>query len=215
MKKVLCSILPILAIALVIAMVSGAAFAQDSENFNVNYFANATASGAPSATLRFTEHAGTGLTDVCAMIYVYGADQQPVECCGCHVTQNGLQTINVNTQLLANPLFGPGSVPNNGTILVVAGIPTSGGPSGPKGNNDTACDPANVDTNGLVELDTYLTHIQNKVSTSWPITESGGEEVEEYLSSAELGLIESDCSFVEQRSSGHGVCDCGAFESLK
>ena len=215
MKKVLCSILPILAIALVIAMVSGAAFAQDSENFNVNYFSNATVSGAPPATLRFTEHAGTGLTDVCAMIYLYDPEQEPIACCGCHVTQNGLQTINVNTNLLVNPMFGAGSVPNDGVLLTIAGIPTSGGPAGPKGNNDTACDPANVDTNSNVEIDTYLTHIQNKVGTAFPITEAGGEQTEEYLSSQELGLLESDCTFIEGRASGHGVCDCGAFEALK
>jgi hypothetical protein len=210
MKKVLCSILPILAIALVIAMVSGAAFAQEGETFTTNYFANATTSGAPSSTLRFTEH-GSVAADECAMIYVYDAQQEPIECCGCHVTENGLQTINVNTQLLANPLFGPGSAPSNGVIQIVSGLPTSGGIAGPKGNNDPACDPANV--NVAPEIDSWLTHIQNKVGTTFSITETPGDE--ELLSSTELGQLESDCTFIEGRASGHGVCDCGAFEALK
>jgi hypothetical protein len=208
MKKVMCSFLSMLAIALVIAMVSGSAFADDSsigEYFTDNYFSNNTVAGAPAATLRFTNH-GSVATDECAMIYVYAADQQLTECCGCHVTSNGLQTINVQTQLLANTLTRV--VPNNGTIEIVSGLPTSGGIVGPKGNNDPACDPTNVSI--APEIDSWLTHVQNKVGTTFPITEDRGDE--EFLSSTELSNLEGDCYFAERLGSGFGICDCGKFE---
>jgi hypothetical protein len=216
MKKVMCSSLTMLAVILIFAMASGAAFAQSSTDlFSVNYFSNNTVAGAPAATLRFTNHGeqqaessrlSSGAVDQCAMIYVYAADQQLTECCGCHVTTNGLQTINVKTQLLANTLTRV--VPNNGTIEIVSGLPTSGGIVGPKGNNDPACDPTNV--NLAPEIDSWLTHIQNKVGTAFPITETRGDE--EFLSSTELSNLEGDCAFAERLGSGFGVCDCGPFE---
>ena len=50
MKKVICRILPVLAIALVIAIASGTASAQiggpTGEEFTTNYYANNTTSGA-------------------------------------------------------------------------------------------------------------------------------------------------------------------------
>ncbi len=132
MKKVLCSILPILAIALVIAMVSGAAFAQEGETFTTNYFANATTAGAPDATLRFTQHGSLTQGNICAMIYVYAADQQLTTCCGCPVSGNGLVHESVRIDLLSNYLTR--QEPNEGVIQIISGLPVGG-----------VCDPTNVE----------------------------------------------------------------------
>jgi hypothetical protein len=206
MKKVLCSSLPVLMIALVIAMVSGAAFAQvEGEFFTTNYFANNTSSGAPDATLRYTEHFGGVLAtghNLCANIYVFDARQEPTECCSCLITPNGLVTTSVKNQLTNNPLTG--NVPADGVIQIISSlVPPQG------------CDPTfglggqiPELTNGpFPEVDSWLTHVQNKVGTAYPITE--GEGVEELLTVGEFFDLAVDCAFVQEFGSGQGVCSCG------
>jgi hypothetical protein len=208
MKRVLCSILPILFIALLVVMVSGAAFAQGNpgtgedaaEFFTTNYFSNNTASGAPDATLRYTEHYGALLVngELCANIYVFAADQQISECCACPITANGLVTTSVKKQLTANPLTGV--VPNNGVVQIISSLPEPNG----------ACDPTIFGlpaTAPFPEVDSWMTHIQNKVGTAFPITE--GEGVEELLTGGEYEDLVLDCSFVQEFGSGQGVCSCG------
>jgi hypothetical protein len=216
MKKVVCSILPILAIALLVAMVSGAAFAQGTgedaaEFFTTNYFANNTTAGAPDGTLRFTEHYGAVLAHgaLCANIYVFAADQQPTECCSCPVTANGLVTASVKNNLTNNPLTGV--VPPDGVIQIISSTVPPGG-----------CDPtfgvfATLTGGGGVlltipnapfpEVDSWTTHIQNKVGTAFPITE--GEGVEELLTTGEFQDLAIDCAFVQEFGSGQGSCTCG------
>jgi hypothetical protein len=227
MKKVLCSILPVLAIALLLAMVSGAAFAQGfpplsgvgkvfapavanedvGEFFTTNYFANNTAVGAPDATLRFTEHYGGVLVDgaLCANIYVFAADQQITECCSCPVTANGLVTASVSTDLTSNPLTGVKS--NNGVVQIVSSKVPPGG-----------CDPtlfgAIATLGPFPEVDSWMTHVQNKAGTvasgipaTYPITESEG--VEELLTGGEYLDLVIDCSFLREFGSGQGSCTCG------
>jgi len=193
MTKVVCRILPVLMIALVIAMVSGIASAQIiDETFQTNYFSNNTTSGAPAATLRFTEHDGSTLHKECAMIYVYAADQQLAECCGCPVTYNGLVEENVKTDLLGNSLTR--ITPNQGVVQIVSGEYTGG------------CDPTSVVVDP--EIDSWMTHIQNKVGTAFPITEEEGDA--EFLSSDELTTLENDCAFAIRLGSGFGQCSCNA-----
>jgi len=227
MKKVLSRILPLLTIALLVAMVSGAAFAQAcggivpevsvlgapgtgedaGECFTTNYFANNTTAGAPDGTLRYTEHYGgllkSGLK-LCANIYVFAADQQPTECCSCLITPNGLVTTSVKTQLTSNPLTGV--VPPDGVVQIVSSLVPPGG-----------CDPTfgalAVGTTIVLpqapfpEVDSWLTHIQNKVGTAFPITETEG--VEELLTAGEFDDLAIDCAFVQEFGSGAGVCSCG------
>jgi hypothetical protein len=221
MKKVLC----LLSIALFVAVGSGAAFAQaclqaytgsaqglgsgedEAECFTTNYFANNTTAGAPDGTLRYTEHYGGLLasgTKLCANIYVFAADQQPTECCSCLITPNGLVTTSVKNQLTKNPLTG--IVPPDGVVQIVSSLVPPGG-----------CDPtfgAVAGTQGILipqapfpEVDSWLTHIQNKVGTAFPITETEG--VEELLTLGEFEDLALDCAFVQEFGSGQGTCSCG------
>ncbi|MGH9529805.1 MAG: hypothetical protein ACRD2S_07805 [Terriglobales bacterium] len=213
MKNALCKILPALAIALVIAVTSGIASAQstgEEEAFTTNYFSNNTTAGAPDATLRFTENGsgvqtasiingapdGIASEDECAMIYVYAADQQLTTCCGCPVSANGLIHESVKTDLTSNYLTRV--EPNEGVIQIVSGIDLG------------VCDPTNV----LVspEIESWLTHVQNKVGTAFPITEGRGDE--ELLSDNELGTLEGDCASAIRLGSGYGVCSCNV-EAVK
>jgi hypothetical protein len=194
MKKTACRILPILAVALVIAMVSGVAAAQDpviGETFTTNYFSNNTTAGAPAATLRFTEHDGIEAHEECAMIYVYAADQQLAECCGCPVSYNGLVHENVQKDLLGNTLTRV--IPNEGVIQIVSSVDTG------------ICDPTSL-YSPAPEIDSWTTHIQNKVGAAFPMTEDRGDE--ELLSPDEYLTLIGDCYSAQRLGSGAAVCTC-------
>jgi hypothetical protein len=168
------------------------------------YYSNA------QGTLRITNHGGAQTADpgdLCAMIYVFDAQQELTACCGCRVTPNGLQTINVKTQLLVDTLTRV--TPNTGVIQIVSGAPTGTNPI-KNHNNDAACDPTTVTLND--ELEAWVTHIQNKVGTAFPITETQSDEEE--LSLDEFTNLEGDCAGAIKLGSGVGRCDCGVFENV-
>src|SRR5574342_106037 len=74
----------LMATALALSAIPSAALAQ-SNVFSVNYYANAN-TGGPDATVRITNPGTAGAPspsgDLCALIYVFSADQQMAECCG-------------------------------------------------------------------------------------------------------------------------------------
>jgi len=189
--KPLCRILPVLVIALLVLVLgTGAAMAQDV--FRVNYFSNANTAGAPDATVRI-DNPGLTYGNLCAMVYVFDADQQLSECCGCVETHNGLRTLSVNANLTSNPLTGRKST--TGVIKVVSAAV-----------NNSPCDPtANVTP--TANLRVWATHIQNKVGAAYPITET--ESSDSTLGATELANLQAQCSFIGILGSGQGICSCG------
>jgi hypothetical protein len=88
--KQLCRILPVLSVALlVLGLGSGVAIAQDV--YKVNYFSN-NAGTAPDATVRM-DNPGLTYGNLCAMVYVFDADQQLSECCGCVETHTKAESL--------------------------------------------------------------------------------------------------------------------------
>src|ERR1700722_1452364 len=188
--KPLCRILPVLAVALlVLGIGSGIAMAQDV--YKVNYFSN-NAAPAPDATVRI-DNPGLTYGNLCAMIYVFDADQQLTECCGCVETHNGLRTLSVRTNLTSNPLTGV--ISRNGVIKIVSAAV-----------NNSPCDPTS-NVSPKANLRAWVTHIQNAVGTSWPITET--ESSDSTLGATELANLQAQCAFVNILGSGHGICSCG------
>ena len=172
-----------------------------SDIFKVNYFANNGVSGAPDATVRIdntgsaTEAPGAESSDLylCAMIYVFDNDQQMSECCGCLVTPDDLRTLSVGKDLTNNPLTGV--VSNNGVIEIISALP-----------NNSPCEPGSgMDPEPTLRA--WATHIQNKVGSAYPISETAFSDAG--LSYPEFLNLEEDCSFVERLGSGHGICSCG------
>lgn len=196
----MCKRLPIFAIALVtlslLTMGLGVASAQDV--FKINYFSNANTNQvpgivpAPDATVRIDNPGVTG-GNLCAMIYVFAFDQQLSECCGCVETPNGLQTLSVNYNLNANPLTGV--KPASGVIKVVSAAV-----------NNSPCDPTGNVT-PTPNLRVWATHIQNRVGSAYPITET--ESSDATLGATELANIQAECFFIGILGSGHGICSCG------
>jgi hypothetical protein len=192
MEKITCRILSVLAIALVTAAVSGVASAQSE--FTTTYFTNNTTPGAPAAKLRFSNDGDAGGKTLCAMIYVYRADQQIEACCGCPVTKNGLVEENVQTDLLGDPLTA--KAPNQGVIQIIATT------------DPGVCDPTSTTATLAHGLTTWTTHIEDEVGTVFPITvtqNSGGA-----LSAKEIAALQSDCLKVVTLGLGQGICTCNA-----
>ena len=189
----MCKKLPILAIALVtlslLTVGLGVASAQDV--FKINYFSN-NAAPAPDATVRI-DNPGLTYGNLCAMIYVFDADQQLSECCGCVETHNGLRTLSVRRDLTSNPLTG--RVSTNGVVKIVSAA-----------INNSPCDPTSNVT-PTANLRAWATHIQNPVGAAYPITET--EFSDSTLGATELANLQAQCAFVNILGSGQGICSCG------
>jgi hypothetical protein len=191
MKLTTCKTLSVaLVIAGLITIGAGVASAQDV--FKVNYFSNNGVGTAPDATVRI-DNPGLTYGNLCAMVYVFDADQQLTECCGCVETHNGLRTLSVRRDLTSNPLTGVLST--NGVIKIVSAAV-----------NNSPCDPTS-NVSPKANLRAWVTHIQNAVGTAWPITET--ESSDSTLGATELANLQAQCAFVNILGSGHGICSCG------
>ena len=198
MKKVLYTILSMLAIALVLGVVSGTAVAQDNSTYAVTYYSNANPSSGvpgtpvavPDATLRVINDGNTG-GQLCAAFYVFDDSQEMQECCSCPVSADGVIAESVNRHLTANSLTS--FVNHRGVIKVVS----TNFPSG-------VCNPTNgVPVTGIRG---WATHIQKGTSPAWPVTET--ELHDANLAASELAGLQQFCSFEIILGSGRGVCSC-------
>jgi hypothetical protein len=194
--KHLCRILPLLVIALLVLGLSSVAMAQDV--YRLNYFSNNTAA-APDATVRI-DNPGLTYGNLCAMVYVFDADQQLTECCGCVETHNGLRTLSVKRDLTSNPLTGV--ISTNGVVKIISAAV-----------NNSPCDPTG-NVSPKPNLRAWGTHIQNSVATpsrvittAYPITET--EFSDSTLGATELANLQAQCAFIGILGSGHGICSCG------
>ena len=177
----------------IVGLVSiGAGVASAQDVYKLNYFANNGVGTAPDATVRI-DNPGLTYGNLCAMVYVFDADQQLTECCGCVETHNGLRTLSVRRDLTSNPLTGVLST--NGVIKIVSAAV-----------NNSPCDPTSNVT-PKANLRAWVTHIQNAVGTAWPITET--EYSDSTLGATELANLQAQCAFVNILGSGHGICSCG------
>ena len=191
----------LLSLVLVGLVIAGVGVASAQDVYKVNYFDfNAPVLGGlpvPDATVRI-DNPGLTYGNLCAEIYVFAADQQMAECCGCINTPNGLLRLSVRHQLTSNPLTGV--VPFDGVIKVVSALPIGG-----------ACDPTSVTPKANLRV--WATHIQPGSSFGtfplvWPVTET--ESSDSTLGASELSALQAQCSFIHVLGSGSGICSCGA-----
>ena len=142
-------------------------------------------------TIRLTN---PGLTTggLCAMVYVFDSTQELNECCGCSISDNGLRTLSLISDLTANPLTG--KKPKAGAIMVVSSNP---GPNG-------LCDAGSSSPNGV---------IHGWGSNAQVLPDSTVQVTETTFSLSPLGseatVLAGECSFLEQLGSGKGICSCG------
>lgn len=153
-----------------------------------SYFDNGNVPGVDAA-YRMTYRGAN--EDICAMVYVFAADQQMAECCGCKVSRNGLRTLSLNTDLTSNPLTG--KIPTSGTVQVIASDEAS----------NPTCNPASFSPSE--RLDIWATHIQTLTSGS-PTPNSGQATPQHEKPSTALT---SQCQAIQELGSGQGICSCG------
>jgi hypothetical protein len=155
------------------------------------YFDQANTPGIDS-TLRIS-NPGTAAEDLCAMVYVFSADQQLTECCGCRVSNNGLRTLSLKNNLTSNPLTRQALT--SGTIEVDASDAAS----------NPTCDPALGSPTG--SLTTWATHVQ--AVTEGASSPSGGSTQLAPPTQLAPSSIQTQCQYVQKLGSGHGICTCG------
>jgi len=178
---------------------AGMAWADGVPSLIVDYYAGAGNAVFPTAfagTLRLDNPGSVGpvstsiirgVSDVWALIYVFDADQQLVECCGCKLTPDGLRVLDVNKDLTSNPNNGLFSLSGTGVIKVASSSHSD--PGAP-----------------IVFSGTILgwgTHENFKGA----VTETESQKVN--VSQAEANRLATVCSIIESNSSGAGICSCG------
>lgn len=195
MKKVPCTILSILAIALVLGTTSAVAQnVGDNSYYFTTYFSNNVAA-APDATLRLINDGDTG-ADLWASIYVFDDSEELTECCSCRVTPDGLLSESVRNQLTANPITS--IKPTRGVIKVISSSRESDVNTGFQSNTPTP---------GLRGWATHIQSVSNKNPNGpSPYSQTETTLADSNLVPAEQALLESLC-FFDFRLSGK-PCSC-------
>jgi hypothetical protein len=183
-------------LVLMLGLVSGSALAQapvgDNSDYFVTYYANATIAGAPDAVVRFINDGDTG-SDLWAAYYVFDDSQELQECCACDITADGINSEDLNSDLLGNVLTGKATT--KGVLKVISSAT----------NDPTAPKP----TPGLRG---FATHIQratpnaNGGSGAFYVTETKFADAN--LASAEQTYLGELCKFAIILGSNRGVCKC-------
>src|ERR1035437_2526512 len=170
--------------------------------------------GAGDALLRivnagnFTNPALNG--DICANIYVFNDVQEMQECCSCDLSPNALVTRSTISDLTSNPLISSESL-EAGVIKIVGVPPQSVGPG------ETSICPTS-ETFPIPEegLHAWINHTESMASNQAGFTPPWGfvpkTSVEEFgdskIDTGELNNLFTQCKFINQHGSGHGICKC-------
>jgi hypothetical protein len=189
-----------------VALLAVAAIPSFGQNgfYLIDHFSNnAGPGGAADQQVRLVNFGldGTPLTspvgDVCAYIYVFDANQEMVECCGCRITPNGVRTISVANNLTNNPVTSV--VPVNGDIKIIAAQAPTG-----------TCNPTIGGAIRSFSLLGYGTHLQPSGGTAPGtfITETQIPATE--LAASEVSFLLQACQYARYLGSTKGVCTCGS-----
>jgi hypothetical protein len=197
MKKIVYTLLPLLAIALVFGAASALAQNAPDDVYALGYYSGANTEGNPDTTVRVINDGSAGEADLCAAFYVFDNSQELQACCSCPVTADGIISESVNRNLLGNVLTS--NINRAGVIKVLSTATAKGGP--------TECS-ASAQFAGAVTpgIRGWITHVQ--AARTPQITESSLKDSN--YTTLETGDLETECQFLIRLGSGHGVCSCTA-----
>jgi hypothetical protein len=187
-----------------VLMLGVAAFAQgpvgDGSVYFVTYYANASTTptgpyvGAPDAVVRVINDgdSATNNGNLWASYYVFDDSQELQECCSCFVSPDGVNSEDVNHNLLGNVLTSKATP--KGVIKVIS--------------SSTGDATNNTPTAGLRG---FATHIQratpgNPGSGAFFVTEA--PLADSNLSAGEQNMLQLLCKFAVILGSGRGSCSC-------
>jgi len=200
MKKVVCTLLPILVIALAFGTASAVAQNAPDDVYSLGYYSGANTSGNPDTTVRVINDGSAGEADLCAAFYVFDNSQELQACGSCPVTADGIISESVNKNLLGNVLTA--AVNHAGVIKVLSTATATGGP--------TECN-ATAKYAGAVTpgIRGWITHIQaGKTAATPSITET--TLTDSNYTTLETSDLELECQYLILLGSGHGSISCNA-----
>jgi hypothetical protein len=185
---------------LAVLLIPGALFAQaPADAFQIRYAANLNAG---DSVINITNAGSIDGVDpagrICVNVYAYRPDEEPVSCCACPVTPNGLKSLSVNKDLNSNPVF-----PETQNALVIklyATVPVGG-----------ACNAAAPGA-AAPGMRAWGTTLHAAPGGGYAVTETAFSQAP--LSAGELGKLTSVCSFIQTYASGHGICNSCATGGL-
>lgn len=193
----------VLAVTLVLSV--GASAQSYPDTFGITYYSNAneTQFGAPDGKLRIDNPGADAANNLCADIYVFDANEEMLECCGCRLTPDGLRTLSVNKDLTHNT--GNGEIPEVGVIKLLSAAPnTPSSGCDPTGGASLQSLPYNIVP--TPDLRAWQTHIY---AANDRFLETSTEVEAATLSSTELKTLQKTCFQVLALGSGRGKCTCG------
>ncbi len=182
--------------------------------------------------------AGAQPQTVCAMLYVFDANQEMGECCGCPLSSAQLATFSVEQNLTSNwgiqgapPTSASGPDNSNGSIGIVATAPnTIGVLAGPYGSTflntgggglagqclgDACCDPTNVPGYSVTTASNLLGSITHSQLVARPPRRAVSFGITETPLSDDAGgdptnliYLQSQCGALIGNGTGGGICTC-------
>jgi hypothetical protein len=177
---------------LAVFLIPGALFAQaPSDAFQIRYASNLNVGDSVinitnAGSLNGNDPAG----NICVNVYAFRPNQEPVACCSCPTTPNGLYSLSVNRDLNSNPVF-----PETQTALVIKLYATA-----PVGGGCNAAAPGAA----APGIRAWGTTLHAAPGGGYAVTETAFEQVP--LSGSELGKLTAICGFIQTYATGHGIC---------
>ena len=176
-------------------LLPGSLFAQaPTDSFQVRYASNLNLG---DSVVNITNAGSIDGADpagnVCVNVYTFRANEEPVNCCTCLVTPNGLKSLSVNRDLNTNPVFP--ETQNELVIKLYATVPTGGG---------TGCNAAAPGA-AAPGIRAWGTTLHTLPGGGVGVTETAFSMATP--SAGELGKLTAVCSFIQTYASGNGICN--------
>jgi hypothetical protein len=177
-----------------------AIFAQ-GDAFQVRYASNLNVGDSVvNITNAGSAYSGSNPTgNLCVNVYAYNPDEEPISCCTCPITPNGLKSLSVTRDLISNP----GLAERPATSVVIKLLATV-----PSGGGCNAAAPGSLAA-GMRAWGTTLHRLPNG---TYGVTETPFQSAA--LSGGELNMLTNQCSFFQNYASGHGICNSCATGGL-
>jgi hypothetical protein len=185
----------LLFLVLMLGIASGTALAQapvgDGSVYFTTYYSNANLTGAPDAVVRVINDGDTG-GNLWASYYVFDNSQELQECCSCFVSPDGVNSEDLNRNLLSNSLTRFVNVA--GVIKVIS--------------SSTGDATANKPTAGLRGFATHIQRANPGLPGSGAFFVTEAPLADSNLASGEESMLELLCKFAIILGSGRGSCSC-------
>jgi hypothetical protein len=183
---------------------SAIAFAAEPDSaFQIRYASNLNVVGGDSVinlSNARTSNQGGNTGNICVNVYVFAPDEQPIACCTCPTTPNGLYSLSVINDLIFNVLTP--SVPNSVVIKLNATVPPGGAL--------TACSAALVGQTPAPGIVAWGTTVHGTPSATtgptYQVTETAFTPYEPSNTANEVNTNAQNCQFLNFLGSGFGIC---------